>query len=280
MTRLAFLSLVLALGCGDSDDTTTSDRPETDAAAPDLGGERDGGGVDGSVTPLPRSTPAAYIRGAHPSLVVELDLVEGVAPRDGVGPLMVGALEPLLDKPGGISIQVDDTIPASRALEEWTFADVEALALETFDEIGPADAAVFHTLWLTGRYVSESGGTILGIAWGNRYLAIFADTIDGACSGALPLTRDQVCREAEAAVWTHEAGHVIGLVNNPIPMAAPHEDAEHPGHTSNADGVMYWTYEGPSFIDTLIAGAGGGSEPSFAFGPESIADVEAFRDGG
>lgn len=268
MARAFFsLFLVLAIACGDD---SPSDTPTAD-----LGPGRDGGGTDGSVEPTNRSTPEAYIRGAHPSLIIEVDVVEGVAPRDGVGELMVGALEPLLDKAEGVSIRVDETIPAARALDEWTFADVQALALETFDEIGPSDAAVFHTLWLTGRYV-ESEGTILGIAWGNRYLAIFADTIDGACSGALPLSREQVCREAEAAVWTHEAGHVIGLVNNPLPMATPHEDAEHPGHTSNPDGVMYWSYEGPSFIDGLIAG---GSGPSFAFGPESIADVAAFRDG-
>jgi len=277
MLRYGSALLLFAIACG-SDDAPSDDGTGMDAGTRDLGGaEIDAAsGTDATTSPGPRSDPAAYIRDAHPSLIVELDVVEGVAPRDGVGALMIGALEPLLAKPGGISIQTDDTIPASRALDEWTFADVEALALETFDQIGPDDSAVFHTLWLTGRYVSDSGGTILGIAWANRYLAIFADTIDGACSGALPLTRERVCREAEAAVWTHEAGHVIGLVNNPLPMVEPHEDPEHPGHTSNRDGVMYWSYEGPSFIDALIAGSG----PDFAFGPESMADVAAFRDGG
>lgn len=266
------LTCVLAACSSDDDDTSTRD----DASAPaDLGPDgRDGAPPRDLGPPGPRSAPAAYVRGTHPSLVIELDVVEGVSPRDGVEALLTGALQPLLDKPGGITIQRDETIPASRALEEWTFDDVQALALETFDQVGPEESAVFHTLWLTGSFVSESGGTVLGIAWANRYLAIFADTIDGACSSALPLTREQICREAESTVWTHEVGHVIGLVNNPIPMVEAHEDPEHPGHTSNPDGVMYWAYERPTFIDGLIGG-----EAMVDFGPESLADVAAFREG-
>lgn len=274
MSRFPFLLMLgcaaLSGACGlfDSDDDSPDSGP-----APDLGGPVDLGPRVDAGNRGPRSAPAAYIRGAYPSLVIELDVVEGLAPRDGVAELLIGALDPLLEKPGGIRIQMDETIPASRARAEWTFAEVEALAHETFDQVGSEDDAVFHTLWLSGSFQSESGGTVLGIAWANRYLAIFADSIDGACSAALPLTRERVCREAESTVWTHEVGHVIGLVNNPVPMVEPHEDADHPGHTSNPDGVMYWAYERPSFIDGLIGG-----EPMVEFGPESTADIAAFRD--
>lgn len=226
-----------------------------------------------------RSEPSAYVRGDHPGLVIELDVMEGVdGPRDGVETTVIGALDPLLDKPAGIRVVSDDLIDGSRAQTEWTFDDLVALGDEAFDEVGTDDEAVMHTLWLPGRYISESGATVLGVAWSNRHIAMFAETIDDSCSATLPLVRDRVCREAEAAVWTHEVGHVIGLVNNGIPLVTPHEDGEHPRHTSDEDGVMYFAYERASAIDLLAARMAGGDERLFEFGPGSLADVAAFRD--
>ncbi|MAQ17938.1 MAG: hypothetical protein CMN30_24460 [Sandaracinus sp.] len=78
-------------------------------------------------------------------------------------------------------------------------------------------------------------------------------------------------------MWTHEAGHVIGLVNTGIPMVEDHEDPDHPGHTTDEDGVMYWAYETASVSDLLLARMGTGSDRLFHWGPASLADVAAFR---
>ena len=267
---LSVLFALLCIGCGDDGGTGT--------------GPDDGPAVDGSVSrddaarpSADRSDPAAYVRGDHSSLRVELDVAPGLAPRSGVTELLTGALGELLEKPGGIRVEVDETLDEALLKEEWTDADLRALAEATFDRAGGPDEAVFHTLWLSGSYVSESGGTVLGVAWANRHIALFPETIDAACSSLLPTVRERICREAEAAVWTHEAGHVIGLVNDGIPMVALHEDPEHPGHTTDRDGVMYWSYEQAGVTDLLLARMATGGDRLFQWGPASIADVTAFR---
>jgi len=264
MKRLLFALTCLLVACDGGSTPGSSDgaTPLTDGAGPPPAGDR--------------SSPAAYVRGDFRALVIELDVGGGLAPSAGVSDTVIGAMGPLLDKPDGIRVETDTEIPTERLQDEWTFADLQALAAETFDSRGSSDEAVLHTMWLPGRYVAEGGGTILGVAWSNRHIAMFPETIEASCSGLLPTVRERVCTEAQAAVWTHEIGHVIGLVNLGIPMVEDHEDPDHPGHTNDEEGVMYWAYERPAAADLLAARLAGGG-PSFEFGPASLADVEAFR---
>ena len=77
-------------------------------------------GGDGGAPISGRSDPAAYVRGGHPSLVVEIDVADGRAPRAGVTAEVSGAIAPLLDKPDGIDFVMDGVIPAERLQDEWT----------------------------------------------------------------------------------------------------------------------------------------------------------------
>jgi hypothetical protein len=275
---VALLSILTALLLGACDPEPPPEGRDAGHGR-DAGGELDAGeGVDAGVVPPgpERSTPSAYIRGELPRLIIELDATEGYAPRPGVRDLLVEVYAPLLDKPAGIHIVDDETLPSRGPETLWTFAELEALVAERFNRSVPADAAVFHTIWLEGGYDTGGAGTVLGVAWSNRYLVIFPDAIAEACEGN-PLTEERLCREAESAVWVHEVGHVIGLVNNGIPMVTDHEDPDHPGHTGDPDGVMYWAYETPSGLDLLLPGLGG-SERTFQFSAPSLADIAAIRD--
>jgi len=256
------LSLLLVVAC--DGDTSGDPMPGVDGGDPPPAGDR--------------SAPAAYVRGEYRSLVIELDTAGGLRPRAGVSETVIGAVTPLLDKPDGVRVETDTAIGDDQLRDEWTFDDVRALAAATFDGRGGADEAVLHTMWLPGRYAAEGGGTVLGVAWGNRHIAMFPETIEASCASLLPAVRERVCTEAEAAVWTHEIGHVIGLVNIGVPMVEDHEDPEHPGHTTDEDGVMYWASERAAAADLLAARLAGGG-PVFEFGPASRADVEAFRSG-
>jgi hypothetical protein len=53
---------------------------------------------------------------------------------------------------------------------------------------------------------------------------------------------------------THEVGHILGLVNNGIPMQKAREDPDHRGHSSNPRSVMYWKVETGNIIDFLRNG--------------------------
>ncbi|MGF1465476.1 MAG: hypothetical protein ACFCGT_05020 [Sandaracinaceae bacterium] len=226
------------------------------------------------------STPSAYLRGdPYDRLVIEVDVVSGLMPRDGVAEALIAGLDEILDKPSGIEVVIDETLPGRSDGTPWTFADLRRLSEETFDRDVDGTTATFHTLWLDGTYEGSDGsGSVLGVAWSNRSLAIFADALAGSCRARRPAIREALCREAETAIWTHEAGHVLGLVNNGVPMVEDHEDPDHPAHTLNEDGIMYWAYEGARVVDLLedLLDAGDGAD--LGFGPESLADLAAFRD--
>jgi hypothetical protein len=220
------------------------------------------------------SNPAAYIRGTDfDRLVIELDGVTGRGPRAGVVDRLTAGLAALLDKPGGITVVRDEDLAASGPDRVWAFSELDTLARERFGGEVASGAATFHTMWLDGEYENPN---VLGVAWANRFLVLFADRIDAGCARPIDRLEEALCQEAEVAIWTHEVGHVIGLVNNGIPIVEDHEDAERPGHTIDEDGVMYWAYEGANVFSLIESRLDDGD--GLEFGPASRADVAAFRD--
>ncbi len=234
----------------------------------------------GAAKPDDRELVAGYLRpDPYPRLVVELDAVEGLALADDVvGPLLL-ALDGLVDKPGGIELVVDDSLPAS-AGRDWTFAELEQLAEQTFDlEVEP-DTIKIHVLLLDGSYHESDGDELLGLAWGHRHAALFQLGIQAACStgnGGKGLS-SKSCRSAELGVLAHEIGHVIGLVNNGVPMVEDHEDPEHPNHTRDSDCLMYWAYERRAVVTKIQDAIDAGAAPEEALGccPPSLADLAAY----
>jgi hypothetical protein len=88
---------------------------------------------------------------------------------------------------------------------------------------------------------------------------------------------ERVCNETELIIWTHEVGHVLGLVNFGLPMVEDHEDPDHEYHDHNEDCVMHWAFErrqafekiGDRFIDD--------EDVSLGFDEACLADIEAVR---
>lgn len=219
------------------------------------------------------SVPETYIHGeAHSRLVFEVDSVEGVAPRADATGYVVEELSAVVDKPDGIEFVTDGTIESRGADHVWTFDELETLAGEQFDMEVEDEVVKIHVMYVDGSYENEN---TLGVAWGNRHLTMFADVVDDSCDR--PLVRDRLCRFAESSVLLHEVGHVIGLVDNGIPMVEDHEDSEHDAHDESDECVMYWAYEGTQIIDVLAARLGD-SSPALTFDDACEADIAAIRD--
>ncbi len=83
-----------------------------------------------------------------------------------------------------------------------------------------------------------------------------------ACSGAAAI---------EEAVVTHEAGHLLGLVD--LYLGTGRGDPEHPGHSRNAQSVMYWAVESNLVAHVLSGG------PPHEFDGDDLADLAAIRAG-
>jgi len=236
-------------------------------------GGQDGGGEDAGGDPPLR--PDDYIRGDRfGKLAIEVDTAPGLEPRDGVSADVVAGLEGLFDKPDGIEVRLHDRNLPDADQGVWTAQALIELADETNDLPTDDNTIEIHTMWLSGEYEESS---TLGVAWGNRHIAMFPETIDDFCTDIL-LVGTILCPLAETAVWTHEIGHVVGLVDNGVEMVQPHEDAAHPKHDDDEDCVMYWTYDGADAIDLLNERVLKGVMEAPTFDAACTADIEALRD--
>jgi hypothetical protein len=261
-TLAHLLCVALASGCGGESSSN---------GGSGSGGSNGTGGVGGGAAPASAERPADYIRntGFH-TLKIELDTELGLSPRNGTTDELIEALSGVVDKPGGIVIVPDETDIPPNEDGIWTAAELDALARERVG-IEESDGEIsLHTMWLGGEYENPN---VVGVAWDNRHLAMFGDRIDRACSGLLigALT----CSLAEATIWTHEVGHVIGLVDRGTPMVNDHKDPEHPAHDVSRESVMYWAYDGTDFTELLGALTGDSVIP---WGEECERDLEAVRD--
>lgn len=253
--------VVLAASCGGLVPPSSSDVPDAGAARPRY--------VD-------------YLRGDRfPKLVIEVDSVQGMAPRSTSSDAVVQTLKGVLEKPGGITVKQTDSLSSKGTDHAWTNAELDELARSTFDPTLPADTISMHVLFVDGHSAEDSSnGKILGLAWAHTHVVIFKQTIEASCrSGLSGLLAERVCEDAEQGVWTHELGHLLGLVDNGVPMIDPHADSAHPAHDSSRDCVMYWAWETGSFLDELRARVTNSSTAPLQFDAECQKDLEAVRNG-
>ena len=213
------------------------------------------------------------------SLRFELDVVEGLEPYPSSLAYLADLVARAVDKPDGVRFEIDETLPPFGSDHVWTFAELDAHSREhaSDDSDGPV---TIHVLLTDGQYDGEDdSGTVLGLAWGQRYIALFQDAIRGGCSsGLLGGLQSDSCEIAERSVWAHEIGHVIGLVDNGLAQQTPHRDADHGRHDSSDGCLMYWAYERPELFDVLLARVTANQDMDTDFCPNCWADLAAAKD--
>lgn len=182
-----------------------------------------------------RVDPYDYIRDdVYTEWVIEIDYVEGQRPAADATNLLKTRMESLVNK-DNVRIVVDDAMPESQG--SWSSDEIFALRDQYQDRKTGGGTVVTWVGYLDGR--SSAGSGVLGVAQGYEVVALFKQQIRDN-TGPLISDADAI----EAAVLVHEFGHVIGLVNNGIPMVTDREaqscngDDTH-AHSTNEDSVMY-----------------------------------------
>lgn len=178
--------------------------------------------------------------------LIEIDYVEGHIPSSNAIQLLQTRMEELVNK-DEIDIVLDDQLPASG--QTWTISKLLDLKRDhqSFDTGG--DRVVTWVVYLDGQW--ESDGT-LGVALSDyETVGIFDETIEETASALLS---PYSATEIEQAVLVHELGHILGLVNNGIPMQNDRESDEHPGHSTNSNSVMYHAVESQNIIQAFNGG--------------------------
>ncbi len=216
--------------------------------------------------------------GSDRSLRFELDAVQGLSPYASSIEYLGAFVERVLDKPDGIAFDADETLAAGGSEHVWTFDELDAFSRQhaSDDADGPVS---IHVLFVDGSYASaEDGGTVLGLAWGQRYIALFQDAIRSGCSGGVfGAISSESCEIAERNVWAHELGHVIGLVDNGLSLQTNHRDADHGRHDASEGCLMYWAYDRPAMFDVLLSRLGSGQSTDVDFCENCWADLIAAR---
>lgn len=135
----------------------------------------------------------------YAKLEVEIDVVQGTAPSSGELRELQAFLERFCDKPGGITLKIDDLIPRRLAATRG----VESLALEYCR--GPTDpqAAYLYLIYYDTR-LRGPGVSVDKPAFSHLFPTIYIDRGYRIRGNPYPSTFAR-------AVLLHEAGHALGL---------------------------------------------------------------------
>jgi hypothetical protein len=203
-----------------------------------------------SPEPPANRTTADFLKDAYYNkLVVQIIYVTGMKPEDGTISNLSSFLQSRLNKPAGIEIVFREIPPQGKPV--LSVDDIRAIESQWRSVSNNGTTLSASILYLEGEYDQNSGSSkVLGVAYGFSSMAVFEKTIREFSGGLAQPSRVVV----ESSVTNHEFGHIIGLVNNGTPMAAPHQDIAHGRHCDNKSCLMYYATETSDIINNLIGG--------------------------
>ena len=213
-----------------------------------------------------------------PKLVVDVDHIAGLAPREDALDLLV---ERIREGTGKIDVthDVPEEIPGLSRNDRraWTYDEAWAIHTATYDlkarRFGQGDTAFLHVVYLDGAFeqgtVDASGVEIEGVIF------LFKDAYM-AQEYRAPGESRSFPAVVERHVLIHELGHVLGLVNCGIPMIMERENPESRCHSRSKDSVMYSATLAQYGFDRA-SDPGSAIRPTEAFDDADLGDLTAFR---
>lgn len=237
-----------------------------------------------NVTPRgPGSDYEAYLTGGD-RLVVELDHAPGAEwdETTAVDEHVRDQLETITAK--DVEIRTSRDLSAKGDGYTWSTEELRELHREHQDLASDEDEVVMHALFVDGRYEEDAA---LGLSFAAQAFAVFQGKIqqDTCANDALVCPNGQTRTwKANRAVTVHEAGHLFGLVDSPLPMVEDHKMDSDPdpstseneagdSHSDNEDSVMHWSVNTGGAITNVFGEEG----PPYAFDADDLQDARALR---
>lgn len=180
-----------------------------------------------------------------------------------------------------IRVTSSQDLPSKGEDYRYSSEELRSYHEEYQDREDTEDRVVMHGLFLDGKYERQNTA---GLAFAGSGFALFKGEIrDVTCSNDA-LVCDGVREwKVTRAVTIHEAGHLFGLVDCPLPMVEDHEMDQDPNpdtqqnegkcHSENNDSVMFWKVERSGGLEDLI---GGGDVP-WEFDSDDVQDARAIQ---
>jgi len=178
------------------------------------------------------------------SMIVEVDWVSGRDPSSTALDHLAQILRRELYKPGGVEVRLGNTIASGRS--SWTVGDLASLERANRASRSGGHRATMWMVYVDGSFAENPNA--LAISYSASAAAIFRDRLGDAASSLVTEP------EIERSVITHEAGHLLALVNIGYRSRYDHEDPDHPHHSNDKNSVMYWAVEDISIRNILRGG--------------------------
>ncbi|WP_124980061.1 membrane metalloprotease [Nonlabens xiamenensis] len=252
---LAIVVMILSLSaCSESD------------SGDDGAGGNGGNGVNANNRTTGASANELLSDQVFEELVIEAVYEGGSRPEAASLNNLVSFLNDRLNKPAGIRI-VEREIPAQNN-GTYTIDEVIEVEDEFRTQFNSDNSIAVFVLFTDEASANDEGNRVtLGTAYKNTSLVIFQPTIEMFSGGLGQPGRVTT----ESAVYQHEFGHIMGLVNLGTPLQSQHEDPDNSRHC-NVDGcLMAAELEGGNITDMM--GLMGSGIP--ALDAECIADLQA-----
>lgn len=178
-------------------------------------------------------------------LVVEVQFMPGAEPTSESLSNLREFLEERLHK-SSVDILDPTEIPSGEQ-ESYTADEVRDLEEEHREVYSEDNTLALYAIILDGEF---SQGNVLGIAYYNTSMAIFNETVRSVSGGVGQPSGTAV----ESTVLLHEAGHLMGLVNNGVDPQSEHHDEENGAHCTEDDCLMYFAVRTTDFFANLFGG--------------------------
>ncbi|AKV03501.1 Membrane metalloprotease [Labilithrix luteola] len=210
---------------------------------------------------------------------IEVDYAAGAAPYVGTGGqykdvwnLFRTNTNALFD--GKKDISFPNTLEGMEKLDdvtagEFTKSDVLAIAKTHRQGASTAATASFYVVFLDGKFKDDAGTVLPDVTStaiaDKGVIAIFKPAITANPNSAIaPLV--------EQSALLHQIGHVVGFVNNGVPLNSEHHDAANGAHCTNKACIMNVAFEGAEATVNFVAKSFTAPDPVI-FGQECLSDA-------
>ena len=170
----------------------------------------------------------------YTSMIVEINYMPGFEPEAATLNSFQTFLTATLNKPGGIILR-KNAIPAS-GKDRLSTNDLVQLEQAHRTAFTYGSTITVHVLITDAAYGDDE--TFATSYW-NTSFALFGKTVAANAGGVGEISRQQLL----ATLLEHEAGHLLGLVDQGSPMQQPHKDVANGAHCSNRSCLMYYAIE-------------------------------------